>query len=70
METLFWSYQQKANEENGYWEEYQMCFQEKTIMNKLPNFKLGIKNTFDQYLNCAPLNAKTLRELINMQKIR
>ena len=65
METLFSSYQQKAKEENGYWEEYQMCFQERTIMYELRKFKLGIKNTFDQYPNCAPLNAKTLRGLIN-----
>ena len=35
------------------------------IMYELQKFKLGIKNTFEQYLNCAPLNEKTLRGLIN-----
>ena len=42
-----------------------MCFQENTVMYELRKFKLGIKNTFDQYPNCAPLNVKTLRGLIN-----
>ena len=36
-----------------------MCFQEKTNMYELR------KNTFDQTPNCVPLNAKTLRGLIN-----
>ena len=27
-------------------------------MCELQKFKLGIKNTFDQYLNCAPLNER------------
>ena len=53
-ETLLWSYQQKANEENEYWEEYLMCCQEKTIMYVLKKFKLGIQNTSDQYPNCVP----------------
>ena len=35
------------------------------IMYELQKFKLGIKNTFEQYLNYAPLNEKTLRGLIN-----
>ena len=61
---VFRSYQQKANEENGYWEEYQMYFQEKTIIYESRKFKLGMKNTFDQYPDCTPLNAKTLRALI------
>ena len=65
LETLLWSYQQKANKENGYSEGYQMCFQEKTIMYKLRKLKLRVKNTFHQYPKCAPLNAKTLRGLIN-----
>ena len=34
-------------------------------MYELRKFKLGIKNTFDQYPNCVPLNVKTLRGLIN-----
>ena len=38
-----------------------MLFQETF---KLRKFELGIKNTFDRYLNSAPLNAKNLR-LIN-----
>ena len=42
-----------------------MCFQEKTIMYELRKFKLRIKNTLDRYLNSVPLNAKTLRGLIN-----
>ena len=48
-----------------YEEQHQMCFQEKTIFYEFQKFKLGIKNTFDQYLNCAPLNAETLKGLIN-----
>ena len=65
---MFWSYQYKVNEETGYWEEYQLCFQEmndRTIMYELEKFELGIKNTFDRYLNCAPLNARDLKSLIN-----
>ena len=42
-----------------------MYFQKKTITYELRKFELGIKNTFDWYLNCIPLNAKTSRGLIN-----
>ena len=36
-------------------------------MYELRKFKLGTKNTFDQNPNCASLNAKTLRGLINQE---
>ena len=41
-----------------------MYFQQKTIIYESRKFKLGMKNTFDQYPDCTPLNAKTLRALI------
>ena len=55
----------ESKQGNGYWAEYQICFKEKTIMYELRKLKLGIKNTFDQYPNCSPLNTKTLKGLIN-----
>ena len=39
-------------------------------MYELRKFELGIKNTFDRYLNCALLNARTLRGLINQSILK